>query len=147
MIDMTEMGEYDSYHEWSPSFDLKAKAEVLDNVLKDWATTDSEGRKAILGFFRKLNKEWLDSALPLTEIAVRYAYLPEIVSIVSKECLGSGRFCHQLLVSMKFHHLDQEGWRSRIRILAAERKFVESKKILRSCKTYEGIEKLLEETW
>jgi len=145
LIDMTEAGEYDSYHEWSPSYDLQAKAEVLGRLMADWDTTESDGRKLILEFTRKLNKEWMDSALPITEIVVRYVHLPEVVSMVHKEFLLSGRFCHQLLVSMKAHQVRQEDWQARIRLLAAEKRFSESKKILKACKTYEGIDELLAE--
>ena len=143
LIDMTEAGDYDSYHEWSPSFDLKAKADVLAGMMLNWETTEPEGRKLILEFLRKLNKSWMDSAKPVTDIVARYAGLPEIVRIVHDEFLTSGRFCHYLLISMIELHVTQENWLSKIGALAAGKRFTESKKLLRACKVYEGIENLL----
>lgn len=143
LIDMTEAGDYDSYHEWSPSFDLPAKAEVLGTLLASWGATEPEGQRLILQFARKLNRDWRYSAEPITDIMVRYAGLPEVSAMVLDEFLSSGRFCHYLLLSMRAQHVSQERWLSRIKALATERKFTESKRILRSCKVYEGIEALL----
>ena len=50
LIDMTEAGDYDSYHEWSPSFDQQAKAGVLDGLMANWDTTEPDGKYLILGF-------------------------------------------------------------------------------------------------
>jgi len=144
-INMTEAGEYDSYHEWSPSYDLQAKAGVLEGMMANWDSTEPEARLLILDFLRKLNKDWIDSALPITEVVVRHIHVPEITALVLKEFLYSGRFCHQLLISMKAHGVRQEEWTEKIRLLAAENKFSESKKILKRCKVYEGIQELLAE--
>jgi hypothetical protein len=46
---------------------------------------------------------------------------------------------------MKAHQVRQEDWQARIRLLAAEKRFSESKKILKACRTYEGIDELLAE--
>ena len=145
LIDMTEAGEYDSYHEWSPSFDLKGKADVLEGLMANWEVTEPEGRRRILEFARKLNKEWIDSAEPITNIVARYAHLPEVVNLVLNEFLMSGRFCLQLLLSMKDNRIKQDDWLSKIGTLAAEGKFIESKKILKRCDVYEGIAELLSE--
>ena len=140
LIDMTEAGDYDSYHEWSPSFDLQGKANVLEKLMTNWDMTEPDGKTLILGFIRKLNKEWNDSAQPITDIVVRHVHLPEVVALVSKEFLVSGRFCHFLLISMEKHRVGQEEWVSKIRTLAAGKKFSESKKILKRCNVYEGID-------
>ena len=143
LIDMTEAGDYDSYQEWSPSFNLQGKADVLDKLMANWDMTEHDGQMLILGFIRKLNKEWNDSAQPITDIVVGYVHLPEVVALVSKEFLVSGRFCHFLLISMEKHRVGQDIWVSKIRTLATEKKFSESKKILKRCEVYEGIDRLL----
>ncbi|HCM25382.1 MAG: hypothetical protein A2Z99_03325 [Treponema sp. GWB1_62_6] len=145
LIDMTEAGDYDSYHEWSPSFDQQAKAGVLDGLMANWDTTEPDGKYLILGFARKLNLEWRDSAKPIVDVLVRHARLPEVAGMVLKEFLMSGRFCRQLLISMKEQNFMQEEWIRRIGSLAAEKKFVESEKILKAGRVYEGIGKLLSE--
>ena len=144
-IDMTAWGEYGADHDWSPSFTLQDKLDALEKLMKNWEHTEPEGKEQIIQFIRALNKEWFDSAHGMTNVVARYSHLPEVVSVVLNECLWSGRFCHDLLVSMKEHRVKQEDWLSRIKMNTAERKFIEKKKVLKRENLYEKIEKLLSE--
>ena len=82
----------------------------------------------------------------MTPLMVRYSHLSEVVNMVLKEFLISGRFCLSLLSSMNTHRVSQEEWLVKIKALATEKKFMESKKTLKRCLVYEGITKLLSET-
>jgi len=145
LIDMTAGGEYGADHDWSPSFTLQDKVDVLERLMKNWENTEPEGKKQIIQFIRMLNKEWFDSAHGIANVVAQYSQQPEVVSVVLKECLVSGRFCHALLVSMKEHQVKQEDWLLKIKTNTAERKFIEKKKVLNRDHIYENIDKLLAE--
>ncbi len=138
-IDCTEAGEYDSLHEWSPSFDFSAKADVLENLMKDWETTSEEGRVSIIHFIQKLNKEWIDNGYLLTNILVKYSYLPEIVNLVEKEFLLSGNFSYYLIQSMQVQSSRQENWIQKILEIIEKKGFVDSKKWIKKLDLYREI--------
>ncbi|HCL56318.1 MAG TPA: hypothetical protein DHW82_04835 [Spirochaetia bacterium] len=81
IIDQTKYGEYDQYHEWSPSYSLSDKTVFLENMLKDWERTEEEGKKLILQFAKDLLKEAGKWNSVIIEKLERYSQIPEIKEI------------------------------------------------------------------
>jgi|JI8StandDraft_1071087.scaffolds.fasta_scaffold466941_1 hypothetical protein len=139
MIKITEAGEYDSLHDWAPSYDFSAKANVLQNLMAKWESTTQEGRISILNFIQKLNKDWIDDGSALTNILVQYRQLPEVVNLVEKELLKSGKFCYFLIRSMKVQGVRQENWIQKIQENIFHKKFIDSKKWIKKTDFYNEI--------
>jgi hypothetical protein len=142
IIQQGEYGEYDQFHDWSPSYTLQNKADLLENMLNNWDKTEPEGRKLIIQFIRILIKESGSSALVITNKLVPYAQLPEVIRVVN-EFLFSGLFCQDLLVSMKNYQVRQEDWLKKIRNISTERKFIEKKREINHKDLYRKINELI----
>lgn len=127
IIQQSAYGEYDQYHDWSPSYTLQNKADLLENMLKCWDTTEEKGRKLIVQYVRTLIKESGGGVSIITDKLLNFGGHSEIVKIVD-EFLNSGVFSHALLSSMKNYHLRQDDWLLRIRAITAERKFIDNKR-------------------
>ena len=141
-ITMTMWGEYDSYHEWSPSYSLADKARYLGEFLRDWETTDAEGRKLVLDFARSLIKDNRAFALPVAEQLVANAHLPDIVQFGLAQ-MASGRFALELLQAMKNSQRTIAAWVDGIREKCTGRDFIETTRDTSLKQLYAKIEGLL----
>jgi hypothetical protein len=90
IIQHTQYGEYDQYHDWSPSYTLQDKASFLDNMLQNWTKTTPDGKKLILQFIRTLITESGNDTQIIANALVRYTQFPEIFNMANK-LLKSGQ--------------------------------------------------------
>jgi len=143
LVDMTEYGEYGAEHDWSPSYSTQDKADVLERLLLDWYNTDTDGRKVILAFIRKLNAEWRDTAAPVANVLARHAGIPDIQKMVLAGFLNSGYFSMALLEYMKASGIQQAAWLAKIQLLSEQQGFADGKKLLKRDNIYKKITELM----
>ena len=141
-ITMTMCGEYDSYHEWSPSYSLADKARYLGEFLQDWEANDAEGRKLVLDFAGSLIKDNRAFAMPVAEQLVAHGHLPDIVQFGLAE-LVSGRFARELLEAVIINQRYHVAWVEKIQEKCRDRSFIETTRDTSLKKMYAKIESLL----
>jgi hypothetical protein len=144
IIQQSNYGEYDQYHDWTPSYTLPQKAEFLKQMLSNWNITETDAQKLVIQFTRTLVKESGSSCLDITNILVSYFHLPEITGMIN-EFLFSGIFCRDLLISFKNTHLRQDEVLLKIDKYYKERKFIEKKREVNLKELYHDINNLLSE--
>lgn len=142
IIKQSEQGDYDQYHEWSPSYSLEDKANLLFNMLNNWNYSTEDAKKLIIDFTKKLIHDSGTSSYIVTDKLVLFAQLNEIKTAV-EEFLYSGIFCCNLLTSMKNHSVILSDWIEKIKSIYNDRKFSESNRDLKRHEVYEKIEKLI----
>ena len=82
IIQNTEYGEYDQYHDWSPCYDLKDKANILGELLKNWSQTETDAQKLIIAFIRQLLKESGNQSAIITDKLICYTQIPEVAKLL-----------------------------------------------------------------
>jgi hypothetical protein len=80
----TEYGEYDCYHDWTPTCSLEDKARVLGALLDRWDATESGGREEILRFLQALIRESGNGAGVVRERVTPFLRIPEVRRIMEK---------------------------------------------------------------
>lgn len=144
IIQLSQWGEYDALHEWSPFYTLKDKTDFLAEMLNDWEKTEPEGKKLILQFIRALIQDASIDLFFLTDKLVFFDDFPEIRTLV-KEFLSVQTFCLNILLSLKKHSIRQSEWLEEIEILISQKKWPIPRNTIDRKKIRKQIEALFEE--
>lgn len=84
IIQNTEYGEYDQYHDWTPSYNLNDKINFLAQMLDNWNYTDDEGKILIAQFCKKLlNESGINNLLVLDKLYC-YTQIPTIDNVIKE---------------------------------------------------------------